>query len=378
MRLPRLPAITALALMACSAGQDDTGASSDAPPPGLLVCGQAATAATMVEQLRALERTPLGQGAASLEGALDGCDRFVYGPSPTLDAIDPALLSCEPSSERCAPLTQVLERHAVAFSWSPPEGPCTTGWLDADSDGSLLAGARAPLDAAETQQGLLPADEPPGPAVLSGEGAVFHARLKPRQGLGITSMVESGPEVNRLLKLQGRIFQAGVLDGTIETVIYAPPEGQEVPHIAAAVGFHVRRAAVTAIREVVGSLEQQWQVFATTTEIEGHEGQCLLELNVMPDFAPCWVATDRALVLGWNQSAISRALQGRPADLGQQSELRVDFPAMAEAERIMARARGFAEDEPLQRYPWRTLELRSWRGERGFRYELELLVGDAP
>jgi hypothetical protein len=378
VRLSRLSLAAVFALVGCPGGQDDTGAPLGAPPEGLLACGQADTAAALMRQLRILDKVPLGQGAALLDEALTGCERFSYGPGRSLDAFDADLLSCDPQPGTCASLERTLGRHAVAFSWSPPEGPTTTGWLDADEDGSLKLGARVPLSAAEGERGLLPAADPPGPAVLSGEGAVFHARLAPLGGLGITSMVESGPQVNRLLELQGRIFQGGVLDGTLETVIYAPPEGGEVPHIAVAVGFHIQRAAIAAIREVVGSLEQQWQVFATTTELEGHEGQCLLELNVMPDFAPCWVATDQALVLGWNQAALSRALQGEPAELGQRSELRVDFPALANAERIMALARGFSEDEPLQPYPWRSLQLQSWRAERSFRYQLVLQAGGAP
>ena len=57
---------------------------------------------------------------------------------------------------------------------------------------------------------------------------------------------------------------------------------------------------------------EAWPIQREPHELQGRTGECLGNLNVLPDLAPCYVATDRALILGWNRRSLELALLTEP------------------------------------------------------------------
>lgn len=379
LRWGGLPGLAMLA--ACAQAPEDSAARARRQlPPGLLVCGQARPARTLLRDLQALDQTPVARLAADLEARLTGCDGFIAGPGDQTDALTGAAVRCAEPGLECAALTRTLTSRAVAFSWNPPEAPSIRGWLDVDADGTLRARARWAHPAGAERLSLLrPAQAPPGPAVLSDDGAVLHARWRSAGGLDLAAMVPPGGDLDHLVGLRGQLFEKGVLDGTLEPVIYPPEPGHGVPAVALGLGFHARVVAVTAMRRFVGGIGENWRVFPSPFAVGEAEGQCLLALNVMPEFAPCWVATEDSLVVGWNGAALERALATPgPADLGTTHTARVRFDDWGEAERRMALAAGFSEDTPRTAWPWRAATLQATAGEAADQVRLALDAGGSP
>jgi hypothetical protein len=93
--------------------------------------------------------------------------------------------------------------------------------------------------------------------------------------------------------------------------------------------------------------------------VDGAQGACLLDLNVLPAFAPCYVATDRALVVGWNPASVRQALGGPPPPPSDPAaSLLVDFERMAQADAMLARSAGDGAPALPRHYPWRRLTVR--------------------
>jgi hypothetical protein len=97
------------------------------------------------------------------------------------------------------------------------------------------------------------------------------------------------------------------------------------------------------------------------------EGACLLDLRILPGLAPCYVASDRALVLGWNPASLHKALDGASLDAplaGPESGggLVLELARFAEADARLARAVG---EEPVRQAakaaasPWRRLRAQA-------------------
>ena len=67
----------------------------------------------------------------------------------------------------------------------------------------------------------------------------------------------------------------------------------------------------------IADLQQTWPVHRSELRGPAGDGACLPDLNVLPELAPCYVATADALVVGWNadepRSARSRARAARRA-----------------------------------------------------------------
>src|SRR4030095_1720444 len=103
-----------------------------------------------------------------------------------------------------------------------------------------------------------------------------------------------------------------VLDGTWERAVYLPEPADAMPAIAVAIGFSVRSAAVAAMERLVTDLQKTWPVHRSELRLPAGAGACLLDLNVLPELAPCYVATADALVVGWNRDALARALAAPP------------------------------------------------------------------
>ena len=162
-----------------------------------------------------------------------------------------------------------------------------------------------------------------------------------------------------MFRLKSEIFAGAVLDGTWEIAIYLPEPGRPMPSAALAVGFSLRAPAIAAIERFLSELQESWPINRSPIALRSAEGECLLGLNLLPDLAPCYVATDSALVVGWNSQSLRRALE--VGDVAHEPPhaaggLHVDLARFPEADARFARATSPEHDAPIAKpFPWHRL-----------------------
>src|SRR5262249_62039452 len=137
----------------------------------------------------------------------------------------------------------------------------------------------------------------------------------PEGGIDLPALVASGGQGEALFALKSRLFGAAILDGTWELALYLPGEGEPLPRAALALGTRERAAAAAATGAFLDEIEARWPVRRAPFSIGAFEGACLPELRLLPGLAPCFVATESALVVGWNAASVRKALDGSAADL---------------------------------------------------------------
>jgi hypothetical protein len=194
--------------------------------------------------------------------------------------------------------------------------------------------------------------------LLSDAGVLLHARVRPEGGLDIASLVPRDSQADQLFHLKSGLFAGAVLDGTWEIAVYPPEAGGAVPPAALAIGTSLRSPAVAAMEDFLAEITAAWPVQRRDFALGDAEGACLPDLNLLPELAPCYVATDAALVVGWNAASLRRALaQGAGGAVDPRNpaaELHVDLARMALADRRLAGEGGAREGAPGA-LPWRRL-----------------------
>jgi hypothetical protein len=248
--------------------------------------------------------------------------------------------------------------------------------LAADGDAHVtLDLPRAAVDASRAL--LLPGERTAGPGILSAEESLLHARVRPLSGLDLAALVPDGSQGDQLFRLKSRLFTGSVLDGTWEVAVYLPEEGRQMPRAALALGFANRAAAVLAMNAFLDDLESTWPLRRSEFSPGGRPGACFLELRILPEFAPCYVATERALVVGYSPASVLHATGGAPPpEIDAGGGLLVDLARFPEADARLARARGRAQTAGLAAWPWGLL--RAQGRSRAGRVELRVdLVGEA-
>jgi hypothetical protein len=329
-------------------------------------------------RLSALEGTPLSRWAAALSASLPDCP----------------IVSSRAARGEFADLWTSIECHenspGAPDPLEPDEDVRLTGSTE---DGAAVAtlrlgaGGNAVLDlqVPRATGGLvgfvLPGSEAAGAAELSGSDALIHARIRPAGGLDLAALVPSGSQGAQLFRLKSELFAGLVLAGVWEVAVYLPAADRPMPRAALALEFSHRGAAIAAMEQYVAELESQWPVHRTFFRSGDAEGGCLLDLNLLPDLAPCYVATDRALVIGWNPASLRKARDGQApglAELGSAGGALVDFEKFPRADRILARATGAPTPPASRPLPWRRWVARA--APAGARYSLrvEMIGSDAP
>jgi hypothetical protein len=349
MRAPCAALALALACAACS----NPAGTAPAEPAGAALVARRAPLAALLGGLARLEGTPLGRRARSLSAALPDCAEL-EAAAPAGDAR--ALLDAPRCGSDAAPLAALRAARGdadLAFVWPLAPGLALRGTLRVRPTGDVEAALELPRAAARGARGLLvPGETAAGPAALSAEEQLLHARVRPAGGLDLAALVPPGGQGDRLFRLRSELFRGLVLDGTWEAALYLPGPGESVLRAAVAVGFTQREAAVAAAEAFVEELSRTWPVRRSFFAHAGAQGACLLDLSILPGFAPCYVATARALVLGYNPASVRRALDGAPpAAAGEAGALFVDLARFAEADaRLGAAAPSLAGE-----LPWREL-----------------------
>jgi hypothetical protein len=129
----------------------------------------------------------------------------------------------------------------------------------------------------------------------------------------------------------------------------------------------------------IDSLQESWPVERTLFRIGSAEGACLLDLRLMPDLAPCYVATDRALVVGWNPASLHKALDGsrtEPDDFGGHGGAIIHLERFAEADQILSSALSVGLATPQTGYPWRRVVATGAPVESGVRLQFRFETGE--
>lgn len=366
--------LLAAALLAAACGGDPL-------PEGTLLVGDGVQVRALLGRLAGLEGTPLGRSARRAGEEIARCG---------------AVEAFCPRGEPCA----LLERLACAGEgWAAAHQlRGEDGWLLSHglggggrallrgstlADGSVAARLELPRQLGEGGLGLLlPAAEGPGAQRLSAEQRVAHLHVRPDRGLDVASLVAAEGWGSRLFALESSLFAATTLEGAWELAVYLPEPGQRIPPLALAVGVAHRQRAVAAMEEFLQALMARWPVRRSPYALAGHQGACLGNLNVMPDLAPCYLATPEALLVGWNPGSLERALApsgAAPPPAGGASALEVDLALLATADAALATTSGAGAAAAPGPYPWRRLRLEGRRD--GGRYALQLALegaGSAP
>ena len=386
----RTPFLAALAL-AAALGGCGAPSSEERLPEGTLLVGRAGGFAEFLAQCQKLSGTPLARTAGVLRARIASCDRFAaFCPAgETCSLAD--RLACGPGGPELAPARDLLDDASWLVSTTFATGRATLrGWplarggqrMEVDLELHRDGGDRGGLSL------LLPSAKGPGPPRLAGDAALVHLRVRPDAGLDVASLIPADSMAARLFRLKSELFVATALAGDWEVAVYLPRPGQLIPPVAMAIDTARRDQAVEAMEAFLTQVGQTWPIDRVPYRAGEFSGACLSDLKVMPELSPCYVATERALVLGWNPGSIELALGGAgvkataptaagsgtpaPALAGEASSLVVDLTLFPEADRRLAAASGAANDRPATEYPWRSLTATGSRVGEIYRIEGEL------
>lgn len=350
-------------------------------PSGFFLAGDPGVFRAMLEEIQELRRTPAAATAGGIRESLEGCEGSFEALAPSGD---PTALS---ESLRCLdgrPLRTELE--------SVREGADLVAGLEIEGGNRLLARATRGTDTSWTVvvevgdlprdhplRFLLPGSEAPGPTVLSVHDALLQGRFSADHGLDISRWIPEDEQVEALYRLNARIFSQLVLSGSWELAVYTPREGDLLAPIALAFDVENRAAAVAAWQEYLREVQRSWGFVPVPIAIEGREGACLNDLRVLPGLAPCYVFSDRALILGWNRATLERALRPEPGtELASESRLVVELSALPPADRTLTESllalrgdpdRSDSSEGSASAFPWDRLTVAGRR--IGSRYRLE-------
>lgn len=380
-RLIRLGfALALVAGLSCASPPEDP---LEAMPAGTTVLGDTGVARDLLHLLAAFPKSRAARWASDTAAVLDSCDAEFAAHGTDLSALGSGV-ACSDVDDTLAPLVSWRGDHALAMSHTSESLGRISARLDRLADGFQLEGT-VPAELPKGIASLLaPASEPAGTGVLATDGTLLHARLRARGGIDLVSLIPQGAQLDRMMKLRSRLFEGAVLDGTWEVAIYTPEQGQMMMPLALALGIQHKGAAVEAVGTFIDELVAEWPIHDTVHVEAGHEGACLMDLNVLPELAPCYVATDDALVLGWNPQSLSLALApgsevwSRPRD---GAVLHADRLAVADSHLVSRMRYDDTVVEPTEEapagpplvYPADEIELELWRDEQATRFLLTIV-----
>jgi hypothetical protein len=286
-------------------------------PEGPLIAGDARALLQLLDALEGLEATPIAREARRARAAVQGCDQFLASSAGN------ALGFAEPACRdgRLPPELEALRGDAaLAFvlpfgSREGAEPARLAGRVHVRPDGELRVEAR--LDGVPEAGGLgllLPDEAPAGAPRLSSHDALVQARVRPRGGLDLSSLISSGSQADQMFRLKSQLFVGAALGDAWELAIYMPRSGATLPPMVVALDVARASLAKQGVAAFVRELEATWPLRArAATWPSGAVGQCFDELRIMPEFAPCHASVEGALIFGWNYASVEQAISTGPA-----------------------------------------------------------------
>ncbi len=344
-------------------------------PDGAALIANTHSLGRLLEQIGQLEGTPLARRAAQLRASLPACPNLESrAESGAFSDLWPAL-KCRTQGSDLDVLAAAQGDRDLAFSL-PLAGGQLVGALAIRPSGDIELELRLPRGVAGGLAGLgLPDERSPGAFELSGSQTLVHARVRPQAGLDLASLVPADSQGARLFRLKSELFSGVVLDGVWEIAIYLPEPGQPMPRTALALNFAHRAAAVAAMEGFIENLQEAWPVTRSLFQLGDADGACLLDLAIMPGLAPCYVATERALIVGWNAASLRKALDRQGSEvvgLGDSSQAVIHLDRFAEADRILSAAQATETSLHPQPLPWRRITVEGEPDAADFRLQFRL------
>jgi hypothetical protein len=368
-RARRATALLPLLLVAAACRREPL----DDLPAGTLWSGDAAAARSVLASVARLESTPVGIAAAELDRRLAHCRRFLAHCPPGRPCDLASTLTCQPEATNATLARKAeLARGDADWLFVRRDGERRlAAWGKVAPGGELSV--RATFDDGGDHpaawEGLLPARRAPGPPVLSDGHVLLHVRLRPEGGVASLAPATAST-AGQLYGIDARLLASMALEGTSELAVYDPVPDALIPPMALAVHVRERAAAIRGMEALLAHVHQRWGATRVAWKLGPYEGACLADVNVLPELAPCYVATDRALVVGWNQLSVAVALLEPPiAPAGDGSTATVELARFAGADaRLRASWRSQRTDSLA--YPWKRMTLSG--SKRWSDYELAL------
>lgn len=373
-------------------------ASSPTPslPLGMAVTGDMALVSLLLGQLQQLEGSRAAQAAESLMDRLSRCEAVEgHATDGSLETLIGAL-ACRPSPSALPSLEALRGTHALAFVLPIGSEARLSGVASVDEGAQIhIEGVlhAPPHDGAWAL--VLPGSESVAPARLNPHQSLLHIRAKPASGIDLEALLPEGDDFQGIMRLQGKILSGAVLDGSWELAAYPPQPGQHALAPVLALGFTLRAAAVRALEAMIRDLQSTYPVHRSPYSVGAADGACLLDLNIMPAFAPCYLATENAIVIGWNPHALAMALAGEgegPSTGGSPSSKQKDVSGgtlvtglmaeiswhrFAQADGLLTRAMNPDAQPQEGHYPWREMRLAVRQGAERLHVRLVITPAEA-
>ncbi len=322
-------------------------------PHGHWIVGNRAALSPVISGLAELEGTPASRLASQWRGTVEGCDEFVMraGEGEGLDALLGDVV-CADTLEVPVALAEHRGNAAAAFSFGWAGGAHAHGRVSIAADGSHQIDARfepsnegGATRGASLQSLLVQGDDAAGPVALSSADAVIHARIRPEGGLDLASLVSQGSQADQMFNLRSELFVGALLEGSWEVALYLPRHDQVTPPMVLSLDHNLRAGAQRAMQTFVSGLEATWPIHHSQQDIAGYAGACFHDLKLLPDLVPCYVVTERSILVGWNPTSIALALGRSPVPamyasgpvLGERGGLLVHLDRLPEADARLRR-----------------------------------------
>jgi hypothetical protein len=283
-------------------------------PGGALLSGRRDAVARHLSDLSRIEGTPLARESQRWLATLPDCPE-IEARAPTLAGLPDAWTCAAPDTPPSG-----IRRHrgeadlALALPiGADPAAPRVLVTSRTQGERTRLEVHWPRWEGQPPIAVLLPGSAPAGAPRLAPAERVLHALVR-SDGLDLTALVPQGSQADDLFRLRSRLLSSALLDGSWELAVYPPAPGQEMPRIAVALGVRAGAAARAAAERVLDDVESAGPLRRQRVEIAGREADCLPELRLLPELAPCLVARDDALVVGWNAASLRYALASSPHD----------------------------------------------------------------
>lgn len=275
-----------------------------------------------------LEGTPLARHAEALRSRTSDCAEL-WGRAVALDPSQPDAwldaIRCADANAAVGPDRAIVEavraRRGDADGlvlWPLGDDGRIELRIDVDDAGGLtLAGLARPPSEPGALALLVPGADAPEPAVVRPGSTLAHLHARPADGLSLAQLMPAGGQADRLFALKGRLLEGALLTGTWELAFVAPTSRGQLPLAVIALHHRLPGAIERALDQALDQLETTWPVRRTPRRFASArhgslEGGCFLDLPLLPEFAPCWLVTPEALLVGYRGEAIEAALAAPP------------------------------------------------------------------
>lgn len=205
-------------------------------------------------------------------------------------------------------------KHQGLLVWPLGEDGGVELTFDIDANGGLrLQGHARPPSRPGALALLLPSEDEPAAPAIEPSSAFVHLRMRPAGGLRLSQLIPSGGQADRLFALRSRLLEGALLSGTWELAFVAPAAGGDLPLAVAALHHRLAGPVEQAVDEALDQIEATWPIQRTPRPFPLADGTaaaggCYLDLPLLPELAPCWAITSDALVVGYREEALRRAL----------------------------------------------------------------------